>query len=982
MPSYRRSVSVLRRWIPIVLGTAFFASTAPHSTDLPFGPSVAQAAANPFRAEVLGTRVEVGGEGKAEVRIIVPEGHHVYRDMMWVKVVDAGGLTLGEADFPPGLMRPDPANPGSERELYDLDVVIHVPIKGDVAPGSHTARLKVGYQGCKGGLCYMPAIEEHDLTVDILPASAPKPAQPETAPASPTGKADPKPAEAPVEHAASSPGWRDGALVSASGGAAAHGASPVPTVDFSGLPESASVLKNDSEGKDHPVHARLLLDHDKVRPGQKVRLGLHFTQRPGWHTYWHSPGDIGLPTDITWSLPPGAESTPYVYPVPHRYDVEGIISYGYDDQILLYTDLTLPPDLPAGTITLGAKAKWLVCEVMCIPGEAELSLPVEVVSDATPDPNEFSKLFDYFTAQHPVDAKNANNLTVESALSTSGVQADGNFRAAFFVRGPEGAPIKFDQTEGTWPAFTPIYQGEWMVSEVGVMQVEGGLLAVIEGTAFAPESLPTTDRVGGLVQVKVGDEVVRAEVVMTLPWVEADAAVTPNPSPLFALYDGAASVELPAAKEAKAELPPAPVGEEQSLLYMLVLALLGGAILNVMPCVLPVLTLKLYSVVEQQDQTDGERRAAGLAYTGGVVASFWALALAVVLLRSVFDLPVGWGFQFQYPEYVAALATIVFVFGLSLFGVFEVPAVGANQAAEASAKEGLVGHFLTGTFTTLLATPCSAPLLGTGMGFAFGLPSWGVFLFFTVAGLGLASPFLVVAFVPALMRFMPRPGAWMETFKQLMGFTLIATTVWLVDVMGGLVGQDGLIGFLGFLVAVGAGSWIFGHWGGPTESTGRQAGAFGAGVALSALVGWQMLTFEIPEDEACDSGPLVAASDLDWDGDDVPWQPFSEDRVADLAGQAVFIDFTADWCLTCKVNEKTVLNTQTVRDAMKKGGVVPLKADWTRKDEVITAWLQRYGRAGVPFYLVVPKDRSADPIALPEVITPDLVAEALARASG
>ena len=195
------------------------------------------------------------------------------------------------------------------------------------------------------------------------------------------------------------------------------------------------------------------------------------------------------------------------------------------------------------------------------------------------------------------------------------------------------------------------------------------------------------------------------------------------------------------------------------------------------------------------------------------------------------------------------------------------------------------------------------------------------------------------------------------------------------------MGQDGLIGFLGFLVAVGGGCWIFGRWGGPTESAQRQAGAFSVGVAVSAVVGWQMLTFEIPDDPVCDSGPVVAAADLDWSGDDVPWQPFDEARIAELDGQTVFIDFTADWCLTCKVNEKTVLNTETVRGAMQSAGVVPLKADWTRKDEVITKWLQRYGRAGVPFYLVVPKDRTADPIPLPEVITPDLVAEALARAS-
>mgnify|MGYP003883708185 CR=1 FL=1 len=932
----------------------------------------AEAAANPFRVEVTAPKLAPGASGTAEVRVVVPSGFHVYRDMMWVKVLDAGGLEVGEASFPPGLLRPDPASPGNERELYDMDVIVHLPIKAGEEAGSKVARIEVGYQGCKGGLCYMPATEQHELKVDITPGAP--------APAAPSTEATPVPEKAD----ASEPGsWRDGALVSATGGAHPAGAT-IPAVDFSGLPKSASVQKVDAEGKDHPVHARLILDHAKVSPGQTVRLGLHLTQKTGWHTYWHSPGDIGLPTDILWDTPDGSQTTPYAYPVPHRYDVQGIISYGYDDQVLLFTELTLPPDLPAGEVVLGAKAKWLVCEIMCIPGEAELKLPVEVVTDATPKPGAYAPLFDHFAAQHPIDPKSSPAITVETGLSTSAVQPDQTFRAAFYVRGTDSKALEFKPEAGTWPVFTPIYTPEWMVTSVGVKEVEGGLLAVVEGMAFLPEELPKADRVGGLFQVDVGGETVRTEVVIDLPWAAADAKVVAGSSPLFALYDGKDTEAVVAAVAPEAEEAgglKAPVGEDQSMAYMLVLALIGGAILNVMPCVLPVLTLKLYSVVEAQDQTDGERRAAGIAYTAGVVGSFWALALAVVVLRSVFELPVGWGFQFQYPQYVAALATIVFVFGLSLFGVFEVPAIGANSAAEASDKEGLTGHFLTGVFTTLLATPCSAPLLGTGMGFAFGLPSWGVFLFFTVAGLGLASPFLLIAFVPALMRFLPRPGAWMETFKQAMGFTLIATTVWLVDVMGGLVGQDGLVGFLGFLVAVGVGSWIFGRWGGPTEPVARQAGTFLGGVGVAALVGWQMLSFEIPEAEDCGTAEMVAVEDLDWNGDDVPWQPFSEDRVAELDGHPVFIDFTADWCLTCKVNEKTVLNTDTVRSTMQAQGIIPLKADWTRKDDVITRWLQRYGKAGVPFYLVIPKDRTKDPIPLPEVITPDIVAEALVKAA-
>ncbi len=954
-----------------------------------WGVPHAEAAANPFRVEVAGVRAVPGKSAKAEVRVVVPEGFHVYRDMLWVKVIDDGGLQMGAASFPPGLMRPDPASPGSERELYDMDVIIHVPLTAPKAAGNHIGRIEVGYQGCKGGLCYMPATEQHDVVVEVAstspaPPPAPAPAPAPAAPAEGVSPGAPGSASAAPQSGTAPQGWREGAWVSQEGGAV--GAAAFPMVDFSMLPASASVQKFDSEGRPHPVHARLLLDHEKVAPGQHVRLGVHLTQKEGWHTYWHSPGDIGLPTDIQWSLPPGVSASPYLYPVPHRYDVQGIISYGYDDQVMFFTEFDIPKDMPAGPVTLGAHAKWLVCEVMCIPGEAELSLPVEVVTDAEPHAGSFSPLFDAFAATHPVDAVTHPDITVETALSDSALQPDSPFRYAIYVKSTNGKPISFDIGEGGWPAFAPIYSSQWMVSGVNVQSVDGGLLAVVEGTTFAPDPLPPTEKVGGLVQLKVGDKPVRAEILVNATWALASAPVVANPSPLFALAEGASTTKaMPQPTldptPAVALAPPVDAGAGQSLPFMLLLAFLGGAILNVMPCVLPVLTLKLYSLVEQQDQLATERRKAGLAYTAGVVASFLALAVAVVALRSVFSLQVGWGFQFQYPEYVAALATIVFVFGLSLFGVFEVPALGANSAAEASEKEGLLGHFLTGTFTTLLATPCSAPLLGTGMGFAFGLPAWGVLLFFAVAALGLASPFLLIAFVPALMRFLPRPGAWMETFKQAMGFTLVATTVWLVDVMGGLVGRDGLVGFLGFLVAVAAGAWIFGRWGGPIETGRRQLAAFFAGVVLSAVVGWKFLVFEIPEDASCADTSPVAFDALDWSEKDIPWQPFSDQRVVDLRGNAIFIDFTADWCLTCKVNEKGVLNTEAVRSVMQQNKVIPLKADWTRKDEVITSWLQRYGRAGVPFYLVIPADPSQAPIPLPEVITADIVNEALAKAA-
>ncbi|MGB0641523.1 MAG: protein-disulfide reductase DsbD family protein, partial [Myxococcota bacterium] len=424
--------------------------------------------------------------------------------------------------------------------------------------------------------------------------------------------------------------------------------------------------------------------------------------------------------------------------------------------------------------------------------------------------------------------------------------------------------------------------------------------------------------------------------------------------------------------------PPAAPTDDRNMLFMLLLAFLGGVLLNIMPCVLPVLSLKIYSLVEHSDAGAGERKKAGVGYTIGVLASFLALGGTVIVMKSVLGMDLGWGYQFQSPAYVIALATIVFVFGLSLFGVFEVPAFGASKMSQAQNKEGMLGHILTGAFATLLATPCSAPFLGTGMGFAFTLPSWGVLLFFGVAGLGLAAPFLLVAYVPALAKFLPKPGAWMDTFKQFMGFTLVATTVWLVGVLAVQTGADGAMGFLAFLMVVSMGCWIVGRWGGLVASDKSKVISLLVAVSISTLAGWKFLETEYAEEEGCADDAAVQTT-LDF-SEEVPWQPFSEERIAALAGKTVFVDFTAEWCLSCKANEKGVLSTETVRFSMRDNDVVPLKADWSRRDPEITKWLTRYGRAGVPFYLVIPADRSRDHIPLPEIITTGIVTDAIEQA--
>ncbi|MFT4624287.1 MAG: thiol:disulfide interchange protein [Myxococcota bacterium] len=785
-----------------------------------------------------------------------------------------------------------------------------------------------------------------------------------------------------------------GALLVGSGAIAGGKASPKPpappVVDFTVLPATASVQPKNPDGKNHPVHARLALDRAAVQPGSTARVGLHLTQMKDWHTYWKSPGDIGLPTDIEWTLPAGITVTTHQYPVPQRFEQDGQISYGYEDQVLLVADLKVDPGVAPGTYPIRAKAGWLVCLTSCIPGDAEIELPLVVGPEA--GDSGFGKLFDHYVKQHPTDILGETGLTSEHAVTPSAVLPNHTFKVALKLTPTDGTRLVVG--DDAWPTFTPIATSmDWMLTGFDLKATpDGGVLALLEGEAFEPDPLPKTDRAGGLFQVKLGDRWVRTEVMVPLNWAPTGTEVQPSTSPLWRLGvtdGGGGGVEgvADAAGAPDAEAVPLGVASPvaatgvtgSGLLLNLISAFIGGLLLNIMPCVLPVLTLKLYSLVEQVDITAKEQRVAGLAYTGGIVFSFLSLAVTVLVMRVAFGLEVDWGFQFQYPPYVAALATIVFVFGLSLFGVFEIPAFGVGTASEAGSREGPVGYFFTGVFATLLATPCSAPFLGTAIAFAFGAPTPVLLAIFTLVGIGLAFPFLVIAFVPALYRFLPKPGAWMEWFKQLLGFTLVLTAVWLTSVLMSQIGPDRAAQFMYFLVFVALGVWGYGHFGGLAATRQRQLIAAVGAIGVSTLAGYMLLDLQFAEESTCDDGSLAAELSFE---DEIPWQSFSEERVAALSGQPVFIDFTADWCLTCKVNENAILETSPVRQAMNELGVVPLKADWTRRDPTITEWLRRYGRAGVPFYLVLPADPAASPIALPEVITQDTVIAAMREARG
>jgi len=796
-------------------------------------------------------------------------------------------------------------------------------------------------------------------------------------------------------------------LLSALAGGTTSPKPPAPPVfDVATLPPGASVQNDGADGKPHPVQANLIVDGHAPQ-GDSTRVGLYLKQQQGWHTYWKSPGAIGQPTDIRWTLPDGVSVPDHKYPVPQRFDDQGMVSFGYEDQVLLLTELQVDASVAPGEYPIGADASWLVCLTSCIPGNAQLQGTLVVSAAGT----EKSKgpaleLFNHFAKQLPVPHE--PRLDVKHALDRNAVGANKPFEVAFKITPKGGATFDPLPSEDAWPTFTPIAGSyDWMLVEdqpVSITRTEKGeLLVVVRGESFEPEPLPTADRIGGLVQAKIDGKWIRTEIEVPLPWTTPEK-VQPSSDPLWkemprkkASADkqehGAVPAAVPGTPPEGGKPPPGGGAQDRmavagaaggftavSLAMNLALAFVGGLILNIMPCVLPVLTLKLYSLVEQADIKPAEQRTAGLAYTAGIIASFWALAASVVIARSMLGMEVDWGFQFQYPPYVAALATIVFAFGLSLFGVFEIPTIGANSAGEAASKEGVVGYFFTGVFATLLATPCSAPFLGTAIAYAFSAPTPILFAIFTLVGLGLASPFLLIAFVPMAFKLLPRPGEWMDGFKQLLGFTLIATTVWLVDVLMAQIGADATTGFLIFLLAVGLGAWVFGRFGGVASTGVRQLTAAAAGFAIAGGVGMWALDLEIDDTPVCDDGSVVEGTALDF-SEHIPWQAFSEERVDALAGSVVFIDFTADWCFTCKVNEKTILETAAMRVVMDELDVVPLKADWTRADPVITEWLRRNNRAGVPMYLILPKDPTQEPILLPEVITRSEVEAALRQAS-
>jgi thiol:disulfide interchange protein DsbD len=647
------------------------------------------------------------------------------------------------------------------------------------------------------------------------------------------------------------------------------------------------------------VVATLLADTAAVAPGRAFEAGVLLEMAPGWHTYWEYGGNAGLPTRIEWELPEGFVAGPIEWPAPEaKLEPGDIQTYAYSGRVLLMVPITPPAEL-GGEVELKAKVSWLVCEDICIPGDAEVSLRLPVAQEAAP----------------------ANAAVFEE------------FRAK--VPSAEAPPYPLDWTRAG-----------------GLLRLKVG--GVPEGEVIGLFPLPAENQIVGHPKSVATNEV---EISVDGPFRGVLAVGAGAARRAWVVGDGGGT------GQAKAAEPVEGMGLWLALFY----GFLGGMILNLMPCVLPVISLKIFGFIRQAGESRWRILSHGLAFAGGIFAWFLGLAVVIVALKSG-GTEVTWAFQFQNPWFNVVIGSIVFVFALNLAGVFEIvlPGRAATAMESAGSGSGLGGAFFQGVFATLLATPCTAPFLGSALGFAFGQSAGVIVAMFASVAFGMALPYVLLSAEPGWLRFLPKPGAWMERLRQFMAFPLFATLLWILSVLGGQRGVDGVLWFSVFLLCLAFACWLYGAFCGPVGSAGRRAVVLVLIVGICVGGGWWTL------------GQKFAGAG-EKSGEGIDWVPFSKGRLErEIAGgRTVFVDFTADWCITCKFNERTAIDTPGVRALLKERRVVAMKADWTNANPEITAALKSFGRVGVPFYVIYPAGDAANPVVLPELLTESILVGAL-----
>ncbi|MFL6519043.1 MAG: protein-disulfide reductase DsbD family protein [Chthoniobacterales bacterium] len=665
------------------------------------------------------------------------------------------------------------------------------------------------------------------------------------------------------------------------------------------------------------VQAKLLADVSAVVPGKPFTVGLLLHMVPRWHTYWKFPGDAGIPTEIKWNLPDGWKTGEIQWPIPLKLDEPGDIQiYGYHDEVLLLQEITPPASLKDSRIELAAEANWLVCEKICIPGGAKLKLDLPVAAQSAAANEEIFSRYRRSLPQSWPDPKVARTSWQREGKElrlTVESAALSNYPSADFFPVPEATVVvghpKAERSAGKITFRVPI-------------ETANKNLSALDGVVVFGEMENGSDR---------------------------------NAWSLSATVSAAA--------------PSMPAAFWKYLLF----GFIGGFILNLMPCVLPVISLKIFGFIQHAGQDRRRILRSGLAFVAGIFAWFVGLALLLIGLKSA-GREITWAFQFTNAYFVVAMSAIVLVFALNLFGVFEIslPQVANRGLLGWTARQGDAGSFFQGVFATVLATPCTAPFLGTALGFAFTQSGWVILLMFLAIAAGMSSPYFLLSAQPAWLRLLPKPGPWMVHVKQLMGFLLLATLLFLLAVLGAERGVEAIIWCSCFLLALSLACWMKGVFMGPAASSSSRAVALVLVLGLVLGSGYFFIGQKFAEAK-------LTSTETAAKGD---WQPFTPQRLESelKAGHAVFVDFTAAWCLTCKFNEANVLESSAVRDAFNRHGVTKIKADWTNADPAITKILKQFGRPGVPMYVLYPGNH-AEPFLFPELLTQKGILEKLETVS-
>lgn len=703
-----------------------------------------------------------------------------------------------------------------------------------------------------------------------------------------------------------------------------------------------------------PVTVQLISETESLQPGKPTWVAIHMSIAKNWHAYWKNPGDAGMAPMVTWNLPEGFTADQLQWPTPKRFDLSSAIGFGYEDEIILLTQITAPASFnQSSPVKISADIRWVVCDdSTCLPGEATIDLSLPVSSNTPQLNNRSSDLFTKARAQIPEKHTSATAQRKQDCIELT-------------LLDPNSEPLSFKDAQ-----FFP--EEKKSIDYKKAITIQHSSDDLTQHTLSLKEidssSTPSSNLKGILVLNTNTSSPKSFEIDIPIDTSEEANTNTNSNEIAYAVGNRAA---------AYADAPPANDFEFQGgVALAIAFAFLGGMILNLMPCVLPVISLKILSFVKLAGESRKLIFQHGLAFALGVLLSFWTLA-GVLLALQAYGRSVGWGFQLQEPIFVAALAAVLLVFSLSLFGLFEMGTSMISMASQTqpNKNKGLLSSLLSGILATAVATPCTGPFLGSAVGFAVTLPAPLALLIFTSLGLGMSLPYLVLAAFPSLLRFLPRAGNWMIAFKELMGFFMLATVLWLIWIFGAQTNSFAISILLAGFFFMAIACWIYGRWATPLQKKLTRTIGLLAASCFFALGAYAVVMSSSSWADAMGGGSSVSTNVASAEGE---WEEFSAERVAELRkkGIPVFIDFTAKWCLICQANH-LVLTVDEVNQKFNEKGVVKMKADWTKNDSAIAAELRKFGRNSVPLYVLYGTDSTEKPQILPQVLTPETVTESL-----